>query len=406
VDYFNRGVAFFTLGRAKKAQGDLAGAVLAYEDGLRASLTAGNRILAQVLIVDTGDVQTLQGRLNPAAESFREAIGYKYESSQIEIPYASTASTALANIMRELNDLDSALELLDRGIEIGVANKIVDAIANSYATQVLVHLALGDHTSAKQACDEAARMQREIPDLEPSTVTRTLNSRARCLLAKGEHVEALRYVRESGISIDDEIDYTSEFRQMILARVLIYCGNENSSIKDIKDAHILLRKIIEKTKFAGFVRHQIEALILQALAFHTEGKQDQALSSLSEALELAEPEGYIRIFIDEGTQMQELLGQVEGTDRLMKYVRKLLIAFQTDESEGPKSSSQQLAEPLSKRELEVLRLLQSELTGPEMAQELVISLNTLRTHTKNIYAKLDVTNRRTAVRKAKELDLV
>jgi LuxR family maltose regulon positive regulatory protein len=154
----------------------------------------------------------------------------------------------------------------------------------------------------------------------------------------------------------------------------------------------------------------IEILVLQALAHDAQGNLRPALVSLERALTLAEPEGYVRIFVDEGEAMR-LLIEKQSCNRdhpLSGYADKLLAAF-TQPVAAPKSAiihqKSDMIEPLSERELEVLRLLRSELSGPEIAQQLIVSLNTFRTHTKNIFNKLGVNNRRAAVQRAEELDL-
>jgi LuxR family maltose regulon positive regulatory protein len=159
-------------------------------------------------------------------------------------------------------------------------------------------------------------------------------------------------------------------------------------------------------------------LILLALAYQTQGNQLHALSSLERALTLAEPEGYVRSFVDEGEAMRLLIldfrfasekSARNGVHSLSGYVDKLLSAFPQLAAPPKKSKvknlKSEIVEPLSERELEVLKLLRSELSGPEIAGQLMVSLNTLHTHTKNIYSKLGVNNRRAAVRRAEELDL-
>jgi LuxR family maltose regulon positive regulatory protein len=141
-----------------------------------------------------------------------------------------------------------------------------------------------------------------------------------------------------------------------------------------------------------------------------QGDLSAALTPLERALTLAEPEGYIRIFVDEGPPMAVLLEEAMkhgdpawGAGNAPNYVRQLLTAMGSAEDRPP--VTQGLIEPLSERELEVLRLLRTDLNGPEMARELIVSLNTIRTHTKNIYSKLGVNDRRAAVRRAEELDV-
>jgi LuxR family transcriptional regulator, maltose regulon positive regulatory protein len=147
----------------------------------------------------------------------------------------------------------------------------------------------------------------------------------------------------------------------------------------------------------------IEILVLQALAYQTRGDNPAALASLQRALTLSEPQGYVRIFVEEGRPMASLLRAAAKHGITVGYVRQLLAAVDRTQETAP--SQQAMIQPLSERELDVLRLLGSDLDGPEIARKLVVSLNTVRTHTKNIYAKLGVNNRRAAVRRAQELDL-
>ena len=163
----------------------------------------------------------------------------------------------------------------------------------------------------------------------------------------------------------------------------------------------------------------LELLITQALAYQAQANLPLALTSLERALRLAEPEGDLRLFVDEGEPVRLLLldlrsrlgkqssGQGHQEYPLLIYVEKLLSAFQPLVVKPSPTHPNQtnMVEPLSERELEVLRLLRTELSGPEIADQLVISPNTFRTHTSHIFAKLGVNNRRAAVRRAEELDL-
>ena len=157
----------------------------------------------------------------------------------------------------------------------------------------------------------------------------------------------------------------------------------------------------------------IEIIVLQALTHYAKGDLPAALLPLGQALTLAEPQGYMRIFLDEGSSMEQLLREAAARKIMPNYTSKLLAAFQAQEqgsaSAAPipaPSISQSIIEPLSQRELEVLRLFKTELSGPEIARELGIALSTIRTHTDSIYKKLDVNNRRAAVKRAAELNLI
>ena len=157
----------------------------------------------------------------------------------------------------------------------------------------------------------------------------------------------------------------------------------------------------------------LEILLLQALAHEAQGDIPAALVPLARALALAEPEGYVRTFVDEGAPMARLLKALADQEIMHEYVGKLLTAFEAeqlkptvDSSPLPSQPAQSLIEPLSPRELDVLRLFKTELSGPEIADKLVVALSTVRTHTKSIYGKLNVNNRRAAVKRAEELDLI
>jgi LuxR family maltose regulon positive regulatory protein len=151
----------------------------------------------------------------------------------------------------------------------------------------------------------------------------------------------------------------------------------------------------------------IEILVVQALAHQAQGNIPLALAPLERALTLAEPEGYIRIFIDEGPPIENLLNQLKTDSKnLNNYIQRLKAAFLGDKPQLSVVNQQSLIEPLSERELEVLKLLRSELSGPEIARDRMVSLSTVRTHIQHIFAKLGVNNRRAAVRRAEELDLL
>jgi LuxR family maltose regulon positive regulatory protein len=222
--------------------------------------------------------------------------------------------------------------------------------------------------------------------------------------------EAQSWVREQNLSPDDNITYLREFEHLTLARVLIARYKSARVDGDLHAALGLLARLLQAAEEGGRNGSVIEILTLQSLAHQAQGDQSRALAALERALTLAEPEGYRRIFVDEGEAMRLLLGkQSRNRDHpLSGYADKLLAAF-TQPVAAPKSAithqKSDTIEPLSERELEVLKLLRSEFSGPEIAKQLIVSLNTLRTHTKSIFNKLGVNNRRAAVRRAEELDL-
>jgi LuxR family maltose regulon positive regulatory protein len=226
----------------------------------------------------------------------------------------------------------------------------------------------------------------------------------------GRLVEALAWAREQKLSADDNLSYLREFEHLTLARVLIARFQADHSEGDLQTAMGLLARLLQAAEKGGRNGSVIEILILQSLAAQAQSDQPGALASLEHALTLAEPEGYVRIFVDEGVAMRSLIEkQTHNRDhRLSGYADRLLAAYKQPGAATKPAlihSRSGMVEPLSEREMEVLRLLRSELSGPEIAGELIVSLNTLRTHTKNIFNKLGVNSRRAAIRRAEELDL-
>jgi LuxR family maltose regulon positive regulatory protein len=245
-----------------------------------------------------------------------------------------------------------------------------------------------------------------VPDFHPIDALK-----ARMYLRQGRLSEALAWARERGLSVDDDLSYLSEFEHITLARVLIAQYKNDPLAGSIHEAIDLLERLLQAAEAGRRMGSVIEILVVQALALQAQGNVSLALASMERALTLAEPEGYIRIFVDEGEPMRSLIEKQScGQEKtFLGYVDKLLAAF-AQPTIIPQSKTNDLQsiviEPLSERELEVLRLLGTELSGPEIAHKLIVSLNTLRTHTKNIFNKLGVNNRRAAVRRAEELNLI
>jgi LuxR family maltose regulon positive regulatory protein len=312
----------------------------------------------------------------------------------------------LGLLCHEQGDQQSAAQHLRKSGELGEQTALNDWPYRWRLAQARLKEAEGDLEAALDLLDEAKRLyvRTSVPDFHPIDALK-----ARVYLRQGRLSEALAWARERGLSVDDELSYLGEFEHITLARILIAPRQNDPLAGSIHQAFALLERLLEAAESVGRMGSVIEILVVQALAHQAQGNVSQALASVERALALAEPEGYVRIFVDEGEPMAELLTMMNASresGRMKTYIHKLLAAFGNRNEFHPLSFiPQPLVEPLSERELEVLRLLRTELSGPEIASKLIVSLNTLRTHTKNIFNKLGVNNRRAAVRRAEELNL-
>jgi LuxR family maltose regulon positive regulatory protein len=231
--------------------------------------------------------------------------------------------------------------------------------------------------------------------------------KARMAIRQGRLSEGWEWARSRGLLPVGELSYLREFEHLTLARLLISQFRVLAAEKTIQEAEDLLRHLLEAAEAAGRKGSTYEVLVLQALALEAQGQRVLALAPLERALAEAGQEGYVRLFLDEGAPLAPLLAEAAGKGTATGHTTLLLQSLETAKSQTAikKTAAPQL-EDLSKRELEVLRLLGSSLSGPEIARQLFVSVNTLRTHTKRIFTKLEVNNRREAVRHGKEQGLI
>ena len=256
-------------------------------------------------------------------------------------------------------------------------------------------------TSALALLDDADRVY--VGDFSPN-VAPVAATRARLWIRRGELTPANDWARQQQLSSDDDPSYLREYEHLTLARLLIAQRRTQPDAGDIDDALGLLARLLAAAEQGERGASVIEALILQAAAHDAAGDAAAALASLGRAVALAQPEGYVRLFIDEGPPMVTLLKTLRKQPAAPTYVNRLIASTTTIAIAAP--VPQQLLEPLSQREIDVLRLLGGDLSGPDIARQLSVSLNTVRSHTKSIYAKLGTTSRRGAVQRARELRLI
>jgi LuxR family maltose regulon positive regulatory protein len=316
----------------------------------------------------------------------------------------------MSEFYRERNDLDTGVQHLLKSRELGELNGLPKNPYRWRVAMARIQEAQGNLDSALDLLDEAERLY--LGDFSPN-VRPVSAMKIRVWVAQGRLGKALDWAREKGLSSDDDLSYLREYEQITLVRILLAQYKSNRFSISIYNVIGLLERLLKAAEEGGRMRSAIEILILQALAHQALSDLLAALPPLQKALTLAEPEGYVRIFLDEGSCMAQLLREAAAREIMPEYTGKLLAAFEAERRMNASeaifatpSTSLPLIEPLSQRELEVLRLFKTDLSGPEIANELVIALSTVRTHTKSIYSKLNVNNRRTAVKRATELGLI
>ena len=265
-----------------------------------------------------------------------------------------------------------------------------------------VQLARKDFAGAEDTLQRTDQLLRETK-VDPWTVCWLDDCRLRLWLSTRRLEEAIRWAEMSGLSVDDQFNYHHDLEHTNLARVLVAQGMRQPLGAQLDEALHLLDRLFAAAEAAGWIHEEIKILVLQSLARQARGDREGALRALAQALALAESDGYVRIFINEGAPMGELLRQAAARDISLHYVNRLLAALEPEMAEDPpvtQSASAALIEPLSDREIEVLRLLTSHLSTPEIAQQLYVSVNTVRSHVKSIYGKLAVHSRQAAVVRA------
>jgi ATP/maltotriose-dependent transcriptional regulator MalT len=399
-EHLGRAGAAGLMGLAFWSTGDLEAGHSAYAECMAGLRRTGHIADTFGCAIALADIRIVQGRLREAMRTYEQALQSASEQGGPVLRGTADMHVGMSELHRERDDLPAATRQLLRSQELGEHTGLPQNRYRWRVAMARIHQAEGDLGGALDLLDEAERLY--VSDFFPN-VRPIPALRARVRVAQGELGEALGWARERGLSVDDDLSYLREFEHITLARVLLARYAAERAERSVQEATRLLERLLRAAEEGQRAGSVIEILVLQALAHQARDDVPAALASLGRALTLAEPEGYVRIFADEGPPMASLLRAAAKQGIAPSYVRRLLAAVNKTGDGTP--VSQGLIEPLSERELDVLRLLGTDLGGPDIARELVVSLNTVRTHTKNIYAKLGVNNRRAAVRRAKELDL-
>ncbi len=400
-------------GLASWTTGDLTAAHASYATSLKALTRAGH--IADVLgcSIAVADMELRLGRLRDAGRTLAGAL----ELAEVNVPTGASVMRGTADMLVGLsrvawyhNDLAGVADHLRRSDELGEAASLAQNPYRWRVQMARLRAAEGDTAAALELLDEAERVY--VGDYSPN-VQPIHAMRARLLAARGDIAEARGWAREHQVAVDDDLTYLREYEHVTLARVLLAEHAATGDTECLPEAVRLLDRLLAAAVDGGRLGTVIELEVLRTVALQSAGDRTAALAALERAVHVAEPEGWVRVFVDSAADLRGPLLDLAQQQPRSGYLQEL-VAATSGASRVPvdagaparQRAREELLEPLSDRELDVLRLLRSDLDGPAIARELVVSLNTVRTHTKHIYTKLGVNNRRAAVSRAHQLGLL
>jgi LuxR family maltose regulon positive regulatory protein len=411
-DHLARGSAAGFLGLAAWATGDVVDALETFTQAVASLHAAGNLIDELSSTVVLADMWLAAGRPSKARRLCVAALEVSEAHGEPMRRASTDLHVELSEMDYEVGDLESARQHLERAAP-GDGTAMTESRFRWFVAMGRVTNAEGDARGAISLLDKAEQLYRPgfFPEVRPIAAMK-----ARIWISQGDLSRAADWAGERGVSVTDEAEYLREFDHLTLVRLLLGSHRADPDPDSLDQALHLLARLREVAEASGRPGSLVEIHMLQALAQDTRGDRSRALELLGQSWDRSpEPDGYVRIFLDEGAPMMELLRDADHQGLAGDHARRLLSIRAAAErgaaDDGEPAITRQRiveasAEPLSERELQVLRLLDSELTGPEIARELFVSHNTMRTHTKHIFTKLQVTTRRAAVRRARELGLM
>jgi len=386
-DHFVLGASSGFLGLAAWAAGDLAAAAETFGEAARHIRAAGNVADGLGMTVVLASIALGRGRPDEARRLLEHALADAELTPGPPLSTTGDLHVGLAEVLVEHGSLAEAEEHVHAAAELGERASLIENRHRVHVARAALLRARGDLDGAVAALDQAQALLLPgyFPDVRPIPALR-----ARVRIAQRRLDDAREWASEHRVYLDHG-PYLGEVDRLTLARLLV------AEADRLDDVVAVTERIATDAGAAGRGGSVVDAHVVRALAHHAKGDRDAAVAALGEALDRGVPRGYRRLYLDEGAGMVELLEAHGGEPAAA------VLAAATRDEPAPRPPQ---AEGLSERELEVLRLLATELTGPEIAQRLYVSLNTLRTHTRHIFAKLDVNTRRAAVRRAAERELL
>jgi LuxR family transcriptional regulator, maltose regulon positive regulatory protein len=398
-----RTFAAFSLAAAYSFVGNFEAASAAFADTVELGLAAGHDYLTLEAMGYHAELQMARGRLREADDILRRALGFAAVRGDVSLPATGEVYVAMGELLYEWDDLASAETRLMEGVQLAERTGQLGSLIDGYVSLSQLKQAQGDSDGALETAREAERLARSAS--VGQFIVEAAAWKSRLHLARGELAAATSEWEQVSVG-DDDPTFVREIEQVARVRLVVARGEHDEGLG-------LLADLGEAAQAAERTGREIEILALEALALHAQGKRERAVPTLARALALAEPEGYVRTFVDEGPPMAELLSEaleVRQRDRLeppvpAHYLRKLLAALEKGVPSATPLGTE-LPEPLSEREREVLVLLAAGKSNRQIASELFVASSTVKTHIKNIYGKLEARNRTQALARARELGLL
>jgi len=371
------------LGYAYQIQGNREAARQAYDEVISIGEASGNTVFAAMATIGLGALYEGDNQLERAASTYRNALKVLGDPP---LRFASQAYLGLAHIYYEWNDLEAAGRHAEQSAQLSRQVENNDRFIISEIFVAHVKLAQGDLTGAEAILSSASRTVREraFTNREPDVATE----------------QVLLLLRQGKIAAASRIAGSHE---LPVSRARVYLANGKPS-----EALTIVERLRREAEDKRWADEQLKAMVLQTVALSTQGEREQAVELLGEALVLAETGEFLRLFLDEGRHIADLLPAVVARGTVPDYARRLLAAFEAEKqrNEENRMVSQGLIDPLSKRELEILKLIAQGLSNKEISERLFLALVTVKGHNQRIFSKLQVQRRTEAVARARELGLI
>ncbi|MEW6130748.1 MAG: LuxR C-terminal-related transcriptional regulator [Acidobacteriota bacterium] len=384
-----RATAYWTMGAAHFFSQDRGAARRAFTEAISLSQESGDIFTAILATVGLGNVEAAENRLDEAAATYRRVLQM---ASEQPLQIVHEAHLGLARVLYEWNDLDAAEQHARQGLDLAKQyDRVIDRFIICEVFLARLKLARGDVAGAASVLAKA----------DQSVRRHHFAHRA----AEVAAAQVVTFLHQGNLAAAERLAKT---RQLPLSQSRVHLAREDASA-----ALAVLEPLRRQAEAKGWQDERLKVMVLQSVAHHAHGEKDKALQLLSEALALAEPGGFVRLFVDEGKPMAHLLSEAAAHGMMPDYVAKLLAAFATETPKRNDTSSlppvtpvPSLIEGLSQRELEVLRLIAQGLSNREISEQLFLALVTVKGHNQRIFGKLQVKNRTEAVARARELGLL